>query len=87
MNTTLKPQSANRKTKIITIFLGMFIILSGGWLLASNPFGAEVIAPAIYVPVCPVLQRHCRLVREEPVGDHPGRHSVPALGWWLRWKS
>jgi hypothetical protein len=43
MNTTIKPQSANKqeikmntqseenqKTKIITIFLGMFVILAGG---------------------------------------------------------
>ena len=47
MNTTLKLQSANRKTKIITIFLGMFIILASGWLLASIRYGAEVIAPAL----------------------------------------
>jgi hypothetical protein len=47
MNTTLKPQSANRKTKIITIFLGMFFILAGGGLLAANSFGDEVIGPTI----------------------------------------
>jgi len=47
MNTTLKPQSTNRKTRITAIFLGMFIILSGGVLLAANNFGDEVIAPAI----------------------------------------
>jgi hypothetical protein len=47
MNTTLKLQSANRKTKIITIFLGMFFILAGGGLLAVNRFGDEVIGPTI----------------------------------------
>jgi hypothetical protein len=47
MNTILKPQAVNRKNRIITIFLGMFIILAGGWLLASSRYGAEVIAPAL----------------------------------------
>jgi hypothetical protein len=60
MNTTLKPQSANkkeinmntqidknRKTKIITIFLGMFFILAGGGLLAGNSFGSDVVGPTI----------------------------------------
>jgi hypothetical protein len=47
MNTTLKPQSTNRKTRIIAIFLGMFIILAGWVLLAANNFGDEAIAPAI----------------------------------------
>lgn len=47
MNTTLKPQSANRKTRIITIFLGMFFLLAGGGGLAGIRFGDEVIAPAI----------------------------------------
>ena len=47
MNTTLEPQSTNRKTRIIAIFLGMFIILAGGVLLAVNNYGDEVVAPAI----------------------------------------
>jgi len=47
MNTTLEPQSTNRKTRIIAIFLCMFILLAGGVLLAANSFGNEVIAPAI----------------------------------------
>jgi hypothetical protein len=47
MNTTLKPQSANRKTRIITIFLSMFFILAGGGLLAGIRFDDEVVAPAI----------------------------------------
>ena len=47
MNTTLKPQSSNRKTKIITIFLGMFFILAGGGLLAANSFGDEVTGPTV----------------------------------------
>jgi len=47
MNTILKPQSANRKTKIITIFLSLFFILAGGGLLAANSFGDEVIGPTI----------------------------------------
>jgi hypothetical protein len=47
MNTTLKPQSANRKTKIITIFLGMFFILAGGGLLAAHSFGDEVTGPTV----------------------------------------
>src|SRR5512136_1185077 len=47
MNTTLKPQSANRKTRIITIFLGMFFILAGGGVLAGSRFGDEVVAAAI----------------------------------------
>jgi hypothetical protein len=47
MNATLKPQSTNRKTRIIAFFLGMFIILTGGVLLAAYSFGDEVIAPAI----------------------------------------
>lgn len=47
MNTTLKPQSTNRKSRIIAIFLGMFIILAGGVLLAVNNYSDEVIAPAI----------------------------------------
>ena len=47
MNTTLKPQSANRKTRIITIFLGMFFILAGGGVLAGIRFGDEVVAPAM----------------------------------------
>ena len=47
MNTTLKPQSANRKTKIIAIFLGMFFILAVGVLLAANSFGDEVTGPTV----------------------------------------
>ena len=47
MNTTLQPQSANRKTRIITIFLGMFFLLAGVGGLASTRFGDEVVAPAI----------------------------------------
>lgn len=47
MNTTLKPQSANRKTRIITISLGMFIILAGGGLLAAIRFGDEVTGPTV----------------------------------------
>ena len=47
MDTTLKPQSANRKSRIITIFLVMFFILAGGVLLAATRFGDEVIAPAM----------------------------------------
>jgi hypothetical protein len=60
MNTTIKPQSANKKEikmntqsdknqrpKIITILLVMFFILAGGGLLAATRFGDEVIAPAI----------------------------------------
>ncbi len=47
MNTTLKPQSANRKTRIITIFLGMFFLLAGVGGLAATRFGDEVVAPAI----------------------------------------
>jgi hypothetical protein len=60
MNTTIKPQSANKKdikmntqsdknqkSKIITIFLVMFFILAGGGLLAATRFGDEVIGPAI----------------------------------------
>jgi len=47
MNTTLEPQSTNRKTRIIAIFLCMFILLAGGVLLAANSFGNEVIAPAM----------------------------------------
>jgi len=47
MNTTLKPQSANRKTRIITIFLGMFFILAGGGVLAGIRFGDEVVAATI----------------------------------------
>jgi hypothetical protein len=46
MNTTLKPQVANRKTRIITIFLGMFFILAGGGVLAGIRFGDEVVAAA-----------------------------------------
>ncbi len=72
MNTTLKHQSTNRKTRIIAIFLGMFIILAGGVLLAANNFGDEVIAPAIMFLFALLLQRHFRLVQEEPVGDRPG---------------
>jgi hypothetical protein len=60
MNTTIKPQSANKneikmntqsdknkKSKIITIFLVMLFILAGGGLLAATRFGDEVIGPAI----------------------------------------
>jgi len=60
MDTTFKPQSTNnkeskmntqsdknRKTKIITIFLGMFFILAGGGLLAGNRFGSDVVGPTI----------------------------------------
>ena len=60
MNTTIKPQSANKKeiemntqsdknqkSRIITIFLVMFFILAGGGLLAATRFGDEVIAPAL----------------------------------------
>lgn len=47
MNTTLKPQSANRKTRIITIVLGMFFLLAGVGGLAGIRFGDEVVAPAI----------------------------------------
>jgi hypothetical protein len=47
MNTTLKLRSANRKTRIITIFLGMFFILAGGGWLAGIHFDDEVVAPAI----------------------------------------
>ena len=47
MNTTLKPQSANPKTRIITIFLGMFFLLAGVGGLAATHFGDEVVAPAI----------------------------------------
>lgn len=47
MNTTLKPQSANRKTRIITIFLGIFFLLAGVGGLAGIRFGDEVVAPAI----------------------------------------
>jgi hypothetical protein len=47
MNTTLKPQSANRKTRIITIFLGMFFLLAGVGGLAGIRFGDEGVAPAI----------------------------------------
>ena len=47
MNTTLKPQSANRKTRIITIFLGMLFLLAGVGGLAATRFGDEVVAPAI----------------------------------------
>lgn len=47
MNTTLKPQSTNRKTRNITIFLVMFFILAGGGGLAATRFGDEVVAPAI----------------------------------------
>ncbi len=37
----------NRKTKIITISLGMFCILAGGVLLAAYSFGDEVIGPTV----------------------------------------
>ena len=47
MDTTLKPQSANRKSRIITIFLVMFLILAGAGLLAATRFGDEVLAPAM----------------------------------------
>ncbi len=60
MNTTIKPQSANKKeikmntqsdknqkSKIVTIFLVMFFILAGGGLLTATRFGDEVAAPAI----------------------------------------
>lgn len=60
MNTTTKPQSANKKeikmkpqsdknqkTRIITIFLGLFIVLVGGGLLAATRFGDEMIAPVL----------------------------------------
>ena len=47
MNTTLKPQSANRKTRTIAIFLGMFFLLAGVGGLAGIRFGDEVVAPAI----------------------------------------
>jgi hypothetical protein len=60
MNTTIKPQSAdkkeikmntqsdkNQKPRIITIFLVMFFILAGGGLLAATRFGDEVIGPVI----------------------------------------
>ena len=47
MNTTLQPQSANRKTRIIIIFLGMFFLLAGVGGLAATRFGDEVVAPAI----------------------------------------
>ena len=44
MNTQIEK---NRKTKIITIFLGMFFILAGGGLLAGNRFGSDVVGPTI----------------------------------------
>jgi hypothetical protein len=60
MDTTFKPQSPNnkeskmntqsdknRKTKIMTIFLGMLFILAGGGLLAGNRFGSDVVGPTI----------------------------------------
>jgi hypothetical protein len=60
MDTTFKPQSTNnkeskmntqsdknRKTKIMTIFLGMLFILAGGGLLAGNRFGSDVVGPTI----------------------------------------
>jgi len=47
MNTNLKPQSANRATWLIAIFLGLLIILAGGALLAAPRYGDEVIAPAM----------------------------------------
>ena len=47
MNTTLKPQSVNPKTRIITVFLAMFFILAGGGGLAGIRFGDGVVAPAI----------------------------------------
>ncbi len=45
MNTTLKPQSVNPKTRIITVFLGMFFILAGGAGLAGIRFGDGVVVP------------------------------------------
>jgi hypothetical protein len=60
MNITFRPQSTNkngfemntqsgknRKTNIITIFLGMFLILVGGGLLVANSFGSDVMGPTI----------------------------------------
>jgi len=60
MNTTIKPQPANKKEikmntqsyknpkpKIMTVFLVMFFILAGGGLLAAIRFGDEVVAPAM----------------------------------------
>ena len=47
MNTTIQTQSANRKTRIITIFLGMFFLLAGVGGLAGIRIGDEVVAPAI----------------------------------------
>jgi len=60
MNTTIKPQSANKKeikmntrsdknqkSKSITIFLVIFFILAGGGLLAATRSGDEVVAPVI----------------------------------------
>jgi len=60
MNTTIKPQSANKKeikmntrsdknqkSKSITIFLVIFFILAGGGLLAATQSDDEVVAPVI----------------------------------------
>jgi hypothetical protein len=60
MNTTIKPQPANNKEikmntqsyknpkpKIMTVFLVIFFILTGGSLLAATRFGDEVVAPAM----------------------------------------